>query len=139
MAMIEKGYNISPQQCEEKFGEIKKKDKQVIGILGRPTSYNITAEMDPTPTETEKVEAKLPTSRVGKEIQGPDGNNIYISSFSSTRKLSGQDFVDGSRSVNPKPFREKPLSIQRVIHFVDGSRSVDPEVFLEMLPPSLQD
>ncbi|XP_024959857.1 uncharacterized protein LOC112500581 [Cynara cardunculus var. scolymus] len=40
-AMIERGCNVSPQQCEEKFGEIKKKYKQMIDILGRAMSCNV--------------------------------------------------------------------------------------------------
>ncbi|KAI3805111.1 hypothetical protein L1987_27172 [Smallanthus sonchifolius] len=39
--MSERGFNVSPQQCEEKFGDINNKYKQMIGLLGRATSCNV--------------------------------------------------------------------------------------------------
>ncbi|KAL8264801.1 hypothetical protein R6Q59_022931 [Mikania micrantha] len=39
--MNERGFNVSPQQCEEKFRDINNKYKQMIGLLGRATSCNV--------------------------------------------------------------------------------------------------
>ncbi|KAL8222710.1 hypothetical protein R6Q57_020109 [Mikania cordata] len=39
--MNERGFNVSPQQCEEKFRDLNNKYKQMIGLLGRATSCNV--------------------------------------------------------------------------------------------------
>ncbi|CAI9259397.1 unnamed protein product [Lactuca saligna] len=39
--MSERGHNVTPQQCEDKFLEINKKYNQLIGLLGRPTSCEV--------------------------------------------------------------------------------------------------
>ncbi|CAH1445151.1 unnamed protein product [Lactuca virosa] len=41
MVMSERGYNVTPQQCEDTFLEINKKYNQLIGLLGKPTSCEV--------------------------------------------------------------------------------------------------
>ncbi|KAF8370250.1 hypothetical protein HHK36_031712 [Tetracentron sinense] len=40
-AMMEKGYNVSPQQCEDKFNDLNKRYKRVNDILGKGTACRV--------------------------------------------------------------------------------------------------
>lgn len=40
-ALVERGFLVSPQQCEDKFNDLNKKYKRLIQILGTDTSYNV--------------------------------------------------------------------------------------------------
>ncbi|CAH8339446.1 unnamed protein product [Eruca vesicaria subsp. sativa] len=40
-AMVEKGFSVSPQQCEDKFNDLNKRYKRVNDILGRGTACRV--------------------------------------------------------------------------------------------------
>ncbi|KAF3788158.1 hypothetical protein EJ110_NYTH21275 [Nymphaea thermarum] len=40
-AMLEKGYRVSPQQCEDKFNDLNKRYKRVIDIVGKGTACRV--------------------------------------------------------------------------------------------------
>ncbi|KAK4845325.1 hypothetical protein QYF36_003627 [Acer negundo] len=39
--MVERGYHVSPQQCEDKFNNVNKGYKRLIDLLGKGTSYKV--------------------------------------------------------------------------------------------------
>ncbi|KAF7028339.1 hypothetical protein CFC21_040281 [Triticum aestivum] len=42
-AMVERGFKVSPQQCEDKFNDLNKRYKRVVELLGRGTACNVVA------------------------------------------------------------------------------------------------
>ncbi|KAJ1695065.1 hypothetical protein LUZ63_011763 [Rhynchospora breviuscula] len=40
-AMMDKGYSVSPQQCEDKFNDLNKRYKRVIDLLGKGTACRV--------------------------------------------------------------------------------------------------
>uniref|UniRef100_A0A453E8B4 Myb/SANT-like DNA-binding domain-containing protein n=1 Tax=Aegilops tauschii subsp. strangulata TaxID=200361 RepID=A0A453E8B4_AEGTS len=42
-AMVEKGFKVSPQQCEDKFNDLNKRYKGVVDLLGRGTACDVVA------------------------------------------------------------------------------------------------
>ncbi|KAM3347502.1 hypothetical protein ACQJBY_021444 [Aegilops geniculata] len=42
-AMVERGFKVSPQQCEDKFNDLNKRYKQVVDLLGRGTACDVVA------------------------------------------------------------------------------------------------
>ncbi|XP_048567686.1 uncharacterized protein LOC125548021 [Triticum urartu] len=42
-AMVEKGFKVSPQQCDDKFNDLNKRYKRVVELLGRGTACNVVA------------------------------------------------------------------------------------------------
>uniref|UniRef100_A0A8R7PP10 Myb/SANT-like DNA-binding domain-containing protein n=1 Tax=Triticum urartu TaxID=4572 RepID=A0A8R7PP10_TRIUA len=42
-AMVEKGFKVSPQQCEDKFNDLNKHYKRVVDLLGRGMACNVVA------------------------------------------------------------------------------------------------
>lgn len=68
VTMFERGYNVSPQQCEDKFNDLNKKYKRLTQILGTDTSYSIVenpALMGPLniPDETKDEVRKILTCK----------------------------------------------------------------------------
>ncbi|KAL5137093.1 hypothetical protein HKD37_10G027512 [Glycine soja] len=67
-AMMEKGFYVSPQQCEDKFSDLNKRYKRVNDILGKGTAcrvvenQNLLDSMDLSPKMKEEVK-KLLNSR----------------------------------------------------------------------------
>lgn len=64
-AMMEKGFYVSPQQCEDKFNDLNKRYKRVNDILGKGTAcrvvenQNLLEMMDLTPKMKEEVKKLL--------------------------------------------------------------------------------
>ncbi|KAL8536086.1 hypothetical protein ACS0TY_011644 [Phlomoides rotata] len=62
--LVERGFLVSPQQCEDKFNDLNKKYKRLVQILGTNNSYNIVEN----PAIMEKinipVEAKDEVQRI---------------------------------------------------------------------------
>ncbi|XP_039042229.1 uncharacterized protein LOC120181084 [Hibiscus syriacus] len=64
-AMMEKGFYVSPQQCEDKFNDLNKRYKRVNDILGRGTSCKVVENqsllesMDLSPKLKEEVRKLL--------------------------------------------------------------------------------
>ncbi|CAN0879951.1 hypothetical protein LINGRAHAP2_LOCUS13388 [Linum grandiflorum] len=64
-AMLEKGYYVSPQQCEDKFNDLNKRYKRVNDILGRGTACKVVENqalldtMDLSPKMKEEVRKLL--------------------------------------------------------------------------------
>ncbi|CAO2824107.1 unnamed protein product [Amaranthus hypochondriacus] len=64
-AMMEKGFYVSPQQCEDKFNDLNKRYKRVNDILGKGTSckvvenQNLLESMDLNPKLKEEVRKLL--------------------------------------------------------------------------------
>ncbi|EXB95450.1 hypothetical protein L484_002280 [Morus notabilis] len=64
-AMMEKGFHVSPQQCEDKFNDLNKRYKRVNDILGKGTSCRVVENqslldsMDLTPKMKEEVRKLL--------------------------------------------------------------------------------
>ena len=64
-AMMEKGYYVSPQQCEDKFNDLNKRYKRVNDILGKGTACRVVENqslletMDLTPKMKEEVRKLL--------------------------------------------------------------------------------
>ncbi|GMI96623.1 hypothetical protein HRI_003331600 [Hibiscus trionum] len=65
MAMMEKGFYVSPQQCEDKFNDLNKRYKRVNDILGRGTACKVVENqslldsMDLSPKMKEEVRKLL--------------------------------------------------------------------------------
>ncbi|CAN8270052.1 unnamed protein product [Cochlearia groenlandica] len=45
-AMVEKGFSVSPQQCEDKFNDLNKRYKRVNDILGKGTACQVVENHD---------------------------------------------------------------------------------------------
>ncbi|KAL5067773.1 hypothetical protein RYX36_018660 [Vicia faba] len=64
-AMMEKGFYVSPQQCEDKFNDLNKRYKRVNDILGKGTAcrvvenQNLMDSMDLTPKMKDEVRKLL--------------------------------------------------------------------------------
>ncbi|CAI0469568.1 unnamed protein product [Linum tenue] len=64
-AMMEKGYYVSPQQCEDKFNDLNKRYKRVNDILGRGTACKVVENqslletMDLSPKMKDEVKKLL--------------------------------------------------------------------------------
>ncbi|WCJ34393.1 sequence-specific DNA binding transcription factors [Euphorbia peplus] len=64
-AMMEKGFNVSPQQCEDKFNDLNKRYKRVNDILGKGTAckvvenQNLLESMELSPKMKEEVKKLL--------------------------------------------------------------------------------
>ncbi|KAK9733324.1 hypothetical protein RND81_04G059900 [Saponaria officinalis] len=64
-AMMEKGFYVSPQQCEDKFNDLNKRYKRVNDILGKGTAckvvenQNLLDSMDLSPKMKEEVKKLL--------------------------------------------------------------------------------
>lgn len=64
-AMMEKGFYVSPQQCEDKFNDLNKRYKRVNDILGKGTAcrvvenQNLLDSMDLTPKMKDEVRKLL--------------------------------------------------------------------------------
>lgn len=64
-AMMEKGFFVSPQQCEDKFNDLNKRFKRVNDILGKGTACRVVENqslldsMDLTPKRKEEVRKLL--------------------------------------------------------------------------------
>ncbi|XP_061337720.1 uncharacterized protein LOC133284669 [Gastrolobium bilobum] len=64
-AMMEKGFYVSPQQCEDKFNDLNKRYKRVNDILGKGTAckvvenQNLLDTMDLSPKRKEEVRKLL--------------------------------------------------------------------------------
>lgn len=64
-AMMERGFYVSPQQCEDKFNDLNKRYKRVNDILGKGTScrvvenQNLLDSMDLSPKMKEEVKKLL--------------------------------------------------------------------------------
>ncbi|KAH6762256.1 sequence-specific DNA binding transcription factor [Perilla frutescens var. hirtella] len=64
-AMMERGFYVSPQQCEDKFNDLNKRYKRVNDILGKGTScrvvenQNLLESMDLSPKMKEEVKKLL--------------------------------------------------------------------------------
>ncbi|KAK4281594.1 hypothetical protein QN277_013065 [Acacia crassicarpa] len=64
-AMTEKGFFVSPQQCEDKFNDLNKRYKRVNDILGKGTAclvvenHSLLETMDLTPKRKEEVRKLL--------------------------------------------------------------------------------
>ncbi|KAF3441743.1 hypothetical protein FNV43_RR15658 [Rhamnella rubrinervis] len=64
-AMMEKGFYVSPQQCEDKFNDLNKRYKRVNDILGKGTACRVVENqsllemMDLTPKMKEEVKKLL--------------------------------------------------------------------------------
>ncbi|GAB4833495.1 hypothetical protein Ancab_031739 [Ancistrocladus abbreviatus] len=64
-AMVEKGFKVSPQQCEDKFNDLNKRYKRVTDILGKGTACGIVENqslleaMDLTPKMKEEARKLL--------------------------------------------------------------------------------
>ncbi|XP_044512291.1 uncharacterized protein LOC123230188 isoform X2 [Mangifera indica] len=65
MAMMEKGFYVSPQQCEDKFNDLNKRYKRVNEILGKGTACRVVENqslldnMDLSPKMKEEVKKLL--------------------------------------------------------------------------------
>ncbi|KAK1426039.1 hypothetical protein QVD17_14707 [Tagetes erecta] len=68
-AMMEKGFYVSPQQCEDKFNDLNKRYKRVNDILGKGTSCKVVENqslletMDHIPTKLKEEVKKLLNSK----------------------------------------------------------------------------
>ncbi|GAB2229606.1 hypothetical protein Drorol1_Dr00013853 [Drosera rotundifolia] len=64
-AMLEKGFCVSPQQCEDKFNDLNKRYKRVIDILGKGTAcrvvenHSLLETMDLSPKMKEEARKLL--------------------------------------------------------------------------------
>nr|CAD1836713.1 unnamed protein product [Ananas comosus var. bracteatus] len=68
-AMMEKGFCVSPQQCEDKFNDLNKRYKRVIDLLGKGTACRVVENpslldtMDHLPTKAREEARKLLSSK----------------------------------------------------------------------------
>ncbi|OAY83134.1 hypothetical protein ACMD2_19757 [Ananas comosus] len=68
-AMMEKGFCVSPQQCEDKFNDLNKRYKRVIDLLGKGTACRVVENpslldtMDHLPAKAREEARKLLSSK----------------------------------------------------------------------------
>ncbi|KAH9604400.1 hypothetical protein KSS87_001851 [Heliosperma pusillum] len=110
MAMMEKGFCVSPQQCEDKFNDLNKRYKRVNDILGKGIACNVVENqsllesMDIAPNLKEEVRKLLNSKHLFfREMcayHNSCGNNAHSIGGAATTTPPPQHNWDGEDSNN---------------------------------------
>ncbi|KAK7843327.1 hypothetical protein CFP56_012710, partial [Quercus suber] len=96
-AMMEKGFYVSPQQCEDKFNDLNKRYKRVNDILGKGTACRVVENqslletMDLTPKMKEEVRKLL------------NSKHLFFREMCAYHNSCGHGVVNQSAEVATEP------------------------------------
>ncbi|EOY08079.1 Sequence-specific DNA binding transcription factors isoform 1 [Theobroma cacao] len=134
-AMMEKGFYVSPQQCEDKFNDLNKRYKRVNDILGRGTACKVVENqslldtMDLSPKMKEEVRKLL------------NSKHLFFREMCAYHNSCGHGATAGASGANHSPevatetsqIQHQQAQQQRCLHSSDtaqiagNSGGMDPE------------
>ncbi|PON56122.1 sequence-specific DNA binding transcription factor [Parasponia andersonii] len=128
-AMMEKGFYVSPQQCEDKFNDLNKRYKRVNDILGKGTACRVVENqslldtMDLTPKMKEEVRKLLNSKHLFFREMCAYHNSCGHGSVSTTGGASGAhhspELASSEPSSHVQPNQQNQQ--QRCLHSTDNS------------------
>ncbi|XP_020552156.1 uncharacterized protein LOC105169180 isoform X2 [Sesamum indicum] len=89
--MVERGYTVSPQQCEDKFNDLNKKFKRLNDLLGRNISCDVVE--NPALMESMNISEEAKEESVQSALKGKakcDDQNVILS-MPAKRQKHGED------------------------------------------------
>ncbi|XP_028789944.1 uncharacterized protein LOC114745935 [Neltuma alba] len=96
-AMMEKGFYVSPQQCEDKFNDLNKRYKRVNDILGRGTACRVVENqslletMDLSPKMKEEARKLL------------NSKHLFFREMCAYHNSCGHGVANGPSAAQPSP------------------------------------
>lgn len=132
-AMMEKGFYVSPQQCEDKFNDLNKRYKRVNDILGKGTACRVVENqtlldsMELTPKRKEEVRKLLNSKHLFFREMCAYHNSCRHSTTTNGGSTSHPS-LDAAAEPSHLPQQSQPQH-QRCFHTsaADGSKSGDDE------------
>ena len=131
-AMMEKGFYVSPQQCEDKFNDLNKRYKRVNDILGKGTAcrvvenQNLLDTMDLTPKMKEEVRKLLNSKHLFFREMCAYHNSCGHGGGTTTGGASGAhnspELASSEPSSHVQPNQQNQQ--QRCFHTTDNSHVV---------------
>lgn len=124
-AMMEKGFSVSPQQCEDKFNDLNKRYKRVNDLLGKGTACRVVENqalldtMDHLSPKAKEEARKLLNSK-----------HLFFREMCAYHHAGGGGSCTGAASAAPlpphqvpPPPHQDPQQRQLCFHHPQGSRS----------------
>ncbi|XVF07762.1 hypothetical protein REPUB_Repub06bG0167700 [Reevesia pubescens] len=123
-AMMEKGFYVSPQQCEDKFNDLNKRYKRVNDILGRGTACKVVENqslldtMELSPKRKEEVRKLL------------NSKHLFFREMCAYHNSCGHAATAGASGANHSPevltetsqIQHQPAQQQRCLHSSDNAQ-----------------
>ncbi|KAL2323150.1 hypothetical protein Fmac_027529 [Flemingia macrophylla] len=122
-AMMEKGFYVSPQQCEDKFNDLNKRYKRVNDILGKGTACRVVENqslldtMDLSPKMKEEVKKLLNSKHLFFREMCAYHNSCGHGNSSNVPQQgeSGGEMSQSQSQAQPQPHQQQQQQ-QRCLH-----------------------
>lgn len=117
-AMMEKGFYVSPQQCEDKFNDLNKRYKRVNDILGRGTACKVVENQ--SLLETMELSPKM-KEEVRKLL---NSKHLFFREMCAYHNSCSHGAAGGGASTSPEPSHTQQQQAQQQQCFHSSENAV---------------